>query len=213
MGKSFTELFFSGGWVMWPLLIFSILTWAVVLERAFVFLTLRPRLGRLGEAVMNSLRSGDASAAKQLCHVEKPYLGAIFLGIIDGKNSRDSAERATERNRIRLMGYFKKNLWILATVGSAAPFVGLLGTVVGIVQAFHDMAEKGAGGFNVVAGGISQALVATAAGLIVAIIALLSYNIFATAANQTVNGLKLTLGELIDQIFDPKPLAQTSARS
>jgi biopolymer transport protein ExbB len=67
-------------------------------------------------------------------------------------------------------------LWILGTIGSSAPFIGLFGTVVGIIRAFQDMAEHGAGGFEVVAAGISEALVATAAGLFVAIIALLFFN-------------------------------------
>jgi biopolymer transport protein ExbB len=100
------------------------------------------------------------------------------------------------------MGYLKKNLWILGTIGSASPFVGLLGTVVGIIRAFHDMAEKGAGGFTVVAAGISEALIATGAGLIVAIVALLTYNIFINAANQTISGMKLTLDELLDLSHD-----------
>jgi biopolymer transport protein ExbB len=100
------------------------------------------------------------------------------------------------------MGYLKKNLWILGTIGSASPFVGLLGTVVGIIRAFHDMAEKGAGGFTVVAAGISEALIATGAGLIVAIVALLTYNIFINAANQTLSGMKLTLDELLDLSHD-----------
>jgi len=99
------------------------------------------------------------------------------------------------------MSQLKRNLWILGTIGSASPFIGLLGTVVGIVKAFHDMAEKGAGGFSVVAGGISEALIATAAGLIVAIVALITYNIFVTVANQTINGVKLATEELLDLAY------------
>jgi len=187
---------------MWPLLIFSVLTWAVVLERTWVFLTLRPKLSRLSEKILSTLRAGDVAAAKQLCHSESPYLSEIFISTLDTRRSREGAERVTERNRARLVSYMKRNLWILGTIGSASPFVGLLGTVLGIVRAFHSMAEKGAGGFNVVASGISEALIATAAGLIVAIIALLTYNIFITAANQTLGGMKLTLDELIEQSFD-----------
>lgn len=204
MDLNFGELFLKGGWVMWPLLIFSVLTWAVVLERTFVFLSLRPRLARITQSVMQSLQAGDANAARQMCLATKPYLSEIFLGTLDPKRPREAAERLTERNRVRFVGQLKKNLWILGTIGSASPFIGLLGTVVGIVRAFHSMAEKGAGGFSVVAGGISEALIATAAGLIVAIVALLTYNIFVTAANQTVSGLKLTLEELLDYSYPAK---------
>jgi len=201
MSTNLGELFLKGGWVMWPLLIFSILTWAVVLERAFVFLSLRPRLPRLTQSVMQSLQAGDVTAARQMCLAQKAYLSEIFLSTLDPKKPRDAAERVTERNQMRFMYQLKRNLWVLGTIGSASPFIGLLGTVLGIVRAFHSMAEKGAGGFSVVAGGISEALVATAAGLIVAIVALLTYNIFVTAANQTVSGLKLTLAELLDYSY------------
>ena len=74
----------------------------------------------------------------------------------------------------------KKHLWILGTVASSAPFIGLLGTVVGIIKSFESMAIAGTGGFAVVAAGISEALVATALGLAVAIIAVIFYNYFQT---------------------------------
>lgn len=202
MGNSLGAMFLQGGWVMWPLLFFSVLTWAVVLERAYVYLTLKPRLTRLVQSILQSLRSGDVQAARQVCHGQSPFLGEVFLTALDNRKSREATERVTERNRVRLMSHLRKNLWILGTIGSASPFIGLLGTVVGIVRAFHDMAEKGAGGFSVVAGGISEALIATAAGLIVAIIALLTYNVFVTAANTTMSTIKLTLEELIDQSFE-----------
>lgn len=198
------DLFLHGGWVMWPLLFFSVLTWAVVLERAYLFLTLKPRVNRLCQSLFQTLRTGDTAAARQLCHAEKAQIGEVFLPTLETKRSRESAERMTERQRLRLVAYMKKNLWILGTIGSASPFIGLLGTVVGIVRAFHSMAEKGSGGFSVVAGGISEALIATAAGLIVAIIAVLTYNIFVTAANQLASNLRLTLEELLDTTYDAK---------
>ncbi|MCB0403741.1 MAG: MotA/TolQ/ExbB proton channel family protein [Bdellovibrionales bacterium] len=202
MGTSLGELFLGGGWVMWPLLVFSVITWAIVLERAYVYLRLRPRLQNLTQSLVSSLRSGDTAAAKQICHQENPQIGELFLSTLDTKRSREQAERVTDRNRVRFMNYLKRNLWILGTIGSASPFVGLLGTVVGIVRAFHSMAEKGTGGFSVVAAGISEALIATAAGLVVAIIALLTYNIFVTFANLTMSQVRLTLDEILDHSFE-----------
>jgi biopolymer transport protein ExbB len=201
MGKSLGEMFLQGGWVMWPLLLLSVITWAIVLERALVFLMLRPRFRRLTQSLAQSLKNGDVAAARQLCHAEKPELGEIFLGSIDTKRSKESAERLTERNKAKMASHLKKNLWILGTIGSASPFIGLLGTVVGIIRAFHEMASKGTGGFSVVAGGISEALIATATGLVVAIIALFAFNIFTTSANQMMMSLRLTLDELLDDSF------------
>ncbi|MBM4303709.1 MAG: MotA/TolQ/ExbB proton channel family protein [Deltaproteobacteria bacterium] len=201
METNLGQLFLRGGWVMWPLLIFSVLSWAVILERLYTYITLRPKLAELATALINSLKSGDLASARQICLASKPQVNEIFVTALETKRPRDLAERMTERSRVRLMSQLKRNLWILGTIGSASPFIGLLGTVVGIVKAFHDMAEKGAGGFSVVAGGISEALIATAAGLIVAIVALITYNIFVTVANQTINGVKLATEELLDLAY------------
>lgn len=204
METNLWHLFAKGGWVMWPLLAFSVITWAVVIERAYFFFRVRKQIGNLGNSLLKDLRSGDKAAAKQLLQSQKPELNEVFLGAIDPNKNKDLAERSVDRSRIRLMGYFKRNLWLLGTVASASPFVGLLGTVVGIVKAFHEMAEKGAGGFSVVAAGISEALIATAAGLVVAIIALVTYNLFVNTANQTLSSIKLTLDELLDLAHESK---------
>ncbi|MBI1860436.1 MAG: MotA/TolQ/ExbB proton channel family protein [Deltaproteobacteria bacterium] len=202
MGNSVGELFFRGGWVMWPLLIFSILTWAVVLERAFVLITARVKYFGLMDKLSKALETGDLSNARQMCQGSQAVVSNVFLGALETAKGKESAMRVTDRNTVRVMAYLKKNLWILGTIASASPFVGLLGTVVGIVRAFHEMAEKGAGGFSVVAGGISEALVATAAGLVVAIVALLTYNMFMTFSNQTMSTLRLGLEEIIDRSFE-----------
>lgn len=202
MQINFGQMFMQGGWVMWPLLVFSVITWAVILERAFVLLTLRPKLNRIGTTLLHTLKSGDVQTAKQILVQEKPQVAEVFLTIFEPKKTKESTERTTERSRMRLTSYLKRNLWILATVASASPFIGLLGTVVGIVRAFHDMAEKGAGGFSVVAGGISEALIATAAGLVVAIISLITYNAFVTSVNQTMQTVKLNLEELLDLSYE-----------
>ena len=88
----------------------------------------------------------------------------------------EDLERVLTTSRQETAQELKRGLWVVGTVGSLAPYVGLFGTVVGIIRAFHDMAVHGAGGFEVVAAGISEALIATAAGLAVAIAALLIYN-------------------------------------
>lgn len=202
MGNTLGEIFIQGGWVMWPLLFCSILMGGVLLDRAYVFITLWPKLSKLTESLTQSLRDGDPNSARQIAQTQPPLLREVFLGALDTKRPRDAAERLTDRNRQKLAGHLKKNLWILGTIGSASPFIGLLGTVVGIVRAFGDMAEQGAGGFSVVAGGISEALIATGFGLVVAILSLLIYNIFVTFANQATTGLKLSLDEILETSFE-----------
>lgn len=202
MGKSVGDLFFSGGWVMWPLLVFSVLTWAVILERAFVLGLARMRLSKLLAVLTLAMERGDLEYVKETLKAQKKLYAGLFLGALDTSRGKENTVRVTERQLLRLMAHLKKNLWMLGTVASASPFIGLLGTVVGIVRAFHDMAEKGAGGFSVVAAGISEALIATAAGLIVAIVALLTYNIFITFSGQLLSSLRLGLDEIVDRSFE-----------
>jgi biopolymer transport protein ExbB/TolQ len=93
---------------------------------------------------------------------------------------------------------FKRYLWALGTVGSSAPFVGLFGTVVGILKAFQAISMAGgAGGFKVVSAGIAAALVATAAGLLVAIYAIIAYNYFVAKVNQIGVQYKLFAEEFL----------------
>jgi biopolymer transport protein ExbB len=92
----------------------------------------------------------------------------------------------------------KRNVWVLGTVAASAPFIGLYGTVIGIIKAFHQMAVMGTGGFAVVAAGISEALVATALGLIVAILALLTFNYLQVKIANLDTLLRVGLGRVIE---------------
>jgi biopolymer transport protein ExbB/TolQ len=93
------------------------------------------------------------------------------------KTPHKTAEAVMSQRTVAI-GSFRRYLWALGTVGSSAPFVGLFGTVVGILKAFQSMSMAGTGGFKVVSQGIAAALVATAAGLLVAIYAIIAYNYF-----------------------------------
>ena len=88
----------------------------------------------------------------------------------------EDLERVLATSRQEVAHNLKKGLWMIGTVGSLAPYIGLFGTVVGIMRAFREIAIQGDAGFEVVSAGISEALIATAVGLLVAIVALLIYN-------------------------------------
>lgn len=114
----------------------------------------------------------------------------------------NSAERAVERQMLITLADFKRGLGILATVGSTAPFVGLLGTTMGIVTAFNAMSAGGAsGGLAGIAGGISEALITTALGLLVAIPAVWFYNYFTTKIENLTVEMTYSSKELIDYLI------------
>ncbi|MGE0556473.1 MAG: MotA/TolQ/ExbB proton channel family protein [Gemmatimonadales bacterium] len=114
----------------------------------------------------------------------------------------NSAERAVERQMLITLSDFKRGLGVLATVGSTAPFVGLLGTTMGIVTAFNAMSAGGAsGGLAGIAGGISEALITTALGLLVAIPAVWAYNYFTTKIEYLSVEMTYSSKELIDYLI------------
>ncbi len=114
----------------------------------------------------------------------------------------NSAERAVERQMLITLSEFKRGLGVLATVGSTSPFVGLLGTTMGIVTAFTSMSAGGAsGGLAGIAGGISEALITTALGLLVAIPAVWFYNYFTTKVENLTVEMTYTSKELIDYLI------------
>src|SRR6476646_895202 len=113
----------------------------------------------------------------------------------------NSAERAVERQMLIVLSEFKRGLGVLGTVGSTAPFVGLLGTTMGIVNAFVGMAQQGAsGGLAGISAGIAEALITTAFGLMVAIPAVWAYNYFTTKIENLTVEMTYTSKELIDYL-------------
>src|ERR671914_1373152 len=114
----------------------------------------------------------------------------------------NSAERAVERQMLITLADFKRGIGILATVGSTAPFVGLLGTTMGIVNAFTGMANQGAsGGLAGISAGIAEALITTAFGLLVAIPAVWAYNYFTTKIENLTVEMTYTSKEMIDYLI------------
>ena len=113
----------------------------------------------------------------------------------------NSAERAVEREMLMTIVQLKRGLAVLATVGATAPFVGLLGTTMGIVNAFTGMATSGSGGISAIAGGVAEALITTAFGLLVAIPAVWAYNFFQTKIDNLVAEMTYSSKEMIDYLI------------
>jgi biopolymer transport protein ExbB/TolQ len=155
-------------------------------ERLLLFKKTREESRAFAGKVGGLLAKGDVlGAAGQKFGANVGYLGRVIgAGLSAFKLNQagrpdfifESVARALERQSQRESASLKKGLAVLATVGSTAPFVGLLGTVMGIVNAFQSMAASGSGGLGTVSAGIAEALITTAFGLLVAIPAVMLYN-------------------------------------
>jgi len=202
-GLDLIDIIHKGAIATYPLIFLSVISVTVVLERLWSLKNLSSITLRITESLLDPLKKGQRDLAIVMCkqHSDCP-VGRIVLNILN----HDSAARPELTNSVAVEAMFeeaqrlKKNLWILGTVASSAPFIGLLGTVVGIIKSFESMAIAGTGGFAVVAAGISEALVATALGLGVAIIAVIFYNYFQTRI-ASINGLfRIQVGKIIQSI-------------
>jgi biopolymer transport protein ExbB len=168
------------GWIAtYPLILCSVIMVAILGERMFALSGIASTTKKLTSLVVPPMTRGDFGTALSVCNKHRKSLQArIYHSILADEKTANPADvsEKLEENRYEEIQDLKQNIWLLGTIGSSAPFIGLFGTVVGIIKSFHNMSIAGTGGFSVVAGGISEALVATAAGLVVAIIAVIAYN-------------------------------------
>jgi biopolymer transport protein ExbB len=175
--NSLLTLLNDGGLTVYPLGLGSIVALAILVERLLRYRGIDKGTRELTRATIEKLVRRDLDGARELCEADKAPISDIYLEAMRWKNIVvEDLERVLATSRHEAVQELKRGLWVVGTIGSLAPYVGLFGTVVGIIRAFQDMAEHGAGGFEVVAAGISEALVATGAGLFVAIVALMFFN-------------------------------------
>ncbi|MBI3296860.1 MAG: MotA/TolQ/ExbB proton channel family protein [Elusimicrobia bacterium] len=134
------------------------------------------------------------------CRQRPGPAASVVLASLSGHEGLTERRAATERVLEREVALLENGLPVLGTVGSVAPFVGLFGTVLGVMRAFRDLAGAANAGPGVVAVGIAEALVGTAAGLFVAIPAVLAYNYFTTRANRFQDEMRWLVDEILEKL-------------
>lgn len=164
---------------MYPLLLCSVTSLGIVLERMWVVNRAARAARRLHQTVLGALEEGAEAEALALIRRDSSLLGSVYRALAGHNEPSDEARiRVAEQRHAAAVRELKRHLWLVGTIGSLAPFIGLFGTVLGIVRAFENMAATGSGGFAVVAAGISEALIATAAGLLIGVLSIFFYNAF-----------------------------------
>lgn len=166
-------------WVMWLLIGLSVIGLAIVLERAYFLLTSRDDAAALRQELLAQLERGDMASAKRRFQGARSCEARVVLaGLENADKGAASAEESMAGETLRSRLRMERNLAFLGTVGNNAPFVGLLGTVIGVIRAFQQL-DAGAG--QVTSGLMSEvgeALVATAIGILVALPAVAFFNYF-----------------------------------
>ena len=201
---SFFELIEHGGLVMYPLLVCSIVSLGVIGERLWSLIRATRRSRELHRVAAEALEEGGVTDALAVCRRDGSPLAGVYRAVLTTSDADvDARTRVAQRKLAEAGRILKHYVWLLGTIGSLAPFIGLFGTVLGIIRSFQDMAATGSGGFAVVAAGISEALIATAAGLMVGILSIFAYNAFMVRINNHAAVLREWTDEFLLQLATP----------
>lgn len=175
----------DGGLIMLPLLLLSLAAWIVFFERLYFMYQFKAQFRLLAQKARKLIGDKKLQEARGLCHNVHPLIGTPFLVVFEDPDLSSEAWNSRMGRRLKeTQAGLKRYLWILGTIASSAPFIGLFGTVVGIIKSFESIASTGKSGFAVVSAGLGEALIATAAGIIVAVIAVIFYNYFQNRLSQ-----------------------------
>ena len=174
------EFLMKGGFLMWPILLCSVISVTIILERLYKLHRARIKIPNILSRVKNLLKEDKADEALKLCEsVNDPVAHILAIGIRIRKRSIEEQEKMISRAGSRIIRQLEANLRGLAIIGNITPLLGLLGTVTGMIKAFIKIQELGGRvDASVLAGGIWEALITTAAGLSVAIPTLVAYHYF-----------------------------------
>lgn len=217
IGQGILPLIAHGGVTMVILALFSIFSLAVIGERFYTYRKAQKASHQVAEKGLQYVADGKMTEALRLCE-QSPgnpvarVLEAGLLVVIDGgatalvgeRLSRriESCKGAMQRTTSAEITRLERYLGSLATLGNVSPFVGLFGTVLGIIRAFEAIAKTGSGGLGTVSAGIAEALIATAAGLFVAIPAVIAYNYFLGRVKVFATEMDNAASEMVDRLLD-----------
>ncbi|MGC1870478.1 MAG: MotA/TolQ/ExbB proton channel family protein [Acidobacteriaceae bacterium] len=214
VGFSIVDMWHNMGWlpkgVVFLLLIMSVWSLAVMIDRALYFSAARKQSREFAPKVAGALKEGRLDEAIKVAdRSKKSHLAEVVTaGLQEFRNygsggtvtedQVEASQRALERSEAIVHAKLKRGLGGLATIGSTAPFIGLFGTVIGILDAFQSIATNKTSGIGAVAGGISEALVTTAFGLFVAIPAVMAFNYFTNRVEAFDVEMDNSSSELVD---------------
>ena len=202
--SDFMELMSHGGGAMWVVAVFSVIALAVAIERLIAQWKFVTRARMLGETVTRCLSRGALEESRSACERSPSPIADVFLVGYErlGRARPEHVGTAVHRERMRVNQDLRSRLWMLGTVGATSPFIGLFGTVVGIILAMGDLDPDKTVKLGEISGPISSALIVTAAGILVAVEAVILFNFFSQRASRIATEMKLLTDEFLELLLD-----------
>ena len=198
------EYFRQGGIFMYPLLFFSVLAATVAIERFIVFSKAKINVNEFLTKIRKALLvNRNVKEAIKVCEEYRgPVASVVKAGLLRYGHDREDVEKTIENAALYELDRLEKRLGGLATTANVAPMLGFLGTVSGMIKSFGTLAEQGLTNPAAVAVGISEALITTATGLIIAIPAQLAYNWFTTKVTRFVRDIETASNMLMETFIE-----------
>ena len=211
------EVLKTGGTVMvvtkLTILVGSIAAVIIGVERALFLRGFATKARELHEQIVRALLRGDAAIALHECDRSHVATAALYRAAFDRAARPDRIADAVDRARREVIQALRSPLWMLGTLGAVMPFVGLFGTVVGILGSFRQIGMTGQSGFAVVAPAISEALITTAGGIAVAVEAVVLFNVFQARIAKEGFDLTLRADELTEVVIDHAAAIQAAMQA
>ena len=199
------EIVTSGGWLMLPIILCSIAVVAISIERYWTLnpdkIAPRHQLGRVWQLIQNNeLGSDKLKALRQ----SSPLGRILAAGLSNARHGRDVMKDSIEDAASQVVHELERFVGALGTIAAVTPLLGLLGTVIGMIKVFTALNLSGAGNAQVLAGGISEALITTAAGLCAAIPAMLAHRFFVRRVDTLVVTMEQEAVKLVDALHSDR---------
>ena len=199
------EIVRSGGWLMLPILLCSIVAIAIVIERFWTLSATRISPKYVVAQVWTWLKNNQLDSTKlRELRLSSPLGQILAAGLLSSKNGRTAMNESIEQTAAQVVHDMERYLNTLGTIAAITPLHGLLGTVVGMIRVFSEIMLQGTGNANALAGGISEALITTAAGLTVAIPTYMFHRHFTRKVDSLVLSLEQESTKLVDAIHSDR---------
>jgi biopolymer transport protein ExbB len=194
------QLLKVGGFTIYILLAYSVISLTIIFER-IMYYRRRSKVKRtvFMSHIREALSKTSVKGAMEICkHTDTPFSSVVSVGLNLYGHSEVVISNTMEREVTIETTKLERYTGIVGTIGSTAVYIGLFGTVLGIIRAFHDISTAGSGGISVVINGISEALVCTAVGLCVAVPAVIAYNYLVKRVDGFITDMELCASEILD---------------